>query len=84
MKLANIDREILHLLNDLRNLNEILRKDVTYDNIKSYKNPGIHPLFRRYSFGKPQGGGVKLTPAVLGLAKSKLTAIKIRALLFQA
>ena len=63
MKLANIDREILHLLNDLRNLNEILRKDVTYDNIKSYKNPGIHPLFRRYSFGKTARGWGKINPS---------------------
>ena len=42
MKTANIDREIL---NDLRNFNGILTmKDVTYDNIKSYKKPGFHPL----------------------------------------
>ena len=33
---------------DLRNFNEIFRKDVTYDNIKSHKKPGIHPLSRRY------------------------------------
>ena len=35
MKIANIDREIL--LTVLRNLNEIFRKNVTYDNIKSQK-----------------------------------------------
>ena len=29
---------------DLRNLNEIFRKDVTYDNIKSHKKAGLHPL----------------------------------------
>ena len=60
----------------MRNLNEIFRKDVAYDNFKSYKKPGFHPLFRRYNFRKTTGGGggVKLTsppppapPAVLGL-----------------
>ena len=38
------------------NLNEILRKDVTYDNIKSHKKSGTHPLSRRYIFGKAKGG----------------------------
>ena len=38
--------------NDLRNCNEIFRKDVTYDNIKSHKKPGFHPLFRRHIFEK--------------------------------
>ena len=41
MKIANIDREIL--LTVLRNLNEIFRKNVTYDNIKSQKNQGFTP-----------------------------------------
>ena len=36
MKIANIDKEILHLLHDLRNFNEIFMKDVPYDNIKSH------------------------------------------------
>ena len=39
-----------YLLNDLRNFNEIFSKDRTYDNIKSKKNPGFHPLFKRYIF----------------------------------
>ena len=30
-------RKCSYLLNDLMNFNEILRKDVTYDNIKSQK-----------------------------------------------
>ena len=34
----------------LENFNEIFRKDVTYDNIKSHKKAGFHPLFRRYNF----------------------------------
>ena len=46
MKIANTDRDILNeILNDLRNFNEIFRKDVTYDNIKSHKKPVFHPLF---------------------------------------
>ena len=44
MKIANIDRETLH---NLRNFNEIFRKDVTYDNTKRHKKPGFRPLFRR-------------------------------------
>ena len=50
-------------MNDLRNFNEIFRKDVTYDNIKSHKKPGFHPLFRRYIFRKSTKGGAggKLT-----------------------
>ena len=32
-----------------------------YDNNKSQKKTGFHPLFRRYFFEKPQGG-VNLTP----------------------
>ena len=31
----------------LRNFNEIFRKDVTYDNIKSHKKARLHPLSRR-------------------------------------
>ena len=37
MKIVNIDRENLYLLSDLRNFNDIFRKDVTYDNIKIKK-----------------------------------------------
>ena len=44
MKIANIDRD------------EIFRKDVTYDNIKSHKKPGFQPLLRRYIYGKTTGG----------------------------
>ena len=42
--------------NEVRNLNEIFRKDLTYDNIKSHKKPGFHPLFRGCIFGKTTGG----------------------------
>ena len=30
---------------------------MNYDNIKSHKKPGFHPLFRRYLFGNTTGGG---------------------------
>ena len=43
MKLVNNDKERL-LLNDLKNFNEIFRKDVPYDNIKSHKKPGLWRL----------------------------------------
>ena len=58
MKIANIEqRNSSYLLNDLRNFNEILRKDLTYDNIKSHKKPGFHPFFRGYIFRKTKGAG---------------------------
>ena len=42
-------------MKELRNFNEIFRKDVTYDNIQSHKKTGFHPLFRRYIFGRATG-----------------------------
>ena len=59
MKIANIVKE--DLLNNLWNFNEIFRKDVAYDNIKSHKKPGIHYLLSRY-FLKKNEGEVKLSP----------------------
>ena len=47
----------------MRNLNEIFRKDVTYDNIQSHKKAGFHPLFRRYIFGKTAEVGQIDTPS---------------------
>ena len=59
----------------MRNLNEVLRKDVTYDNIKSHKKPGLDPLSLSVSlslclslslckihFWKNYRGRVKLIP----------------------
>ena len=40
--------------------NEISRKNVSYDNIKSHKKPGFYPLLRRYIFWKTTAG-VRLT-----------------------
>ena len=36
--------------------NDLSWKDVTYDNIKSHKEPGFHPLFRRHTIRKTTGG----------------------------
>ena len=47
-----------YLLDDLRNFNDIFRKDIAYDNIKSHKEP---KKSRKIHFWKkPQG--VKMTP----------------------
>ena len=47
---------------------------MTYDNIKSHKEPGFPPLFRRYIFRKTTCGGIKLNlPAVLRLSSSHET-----------
>ena len=54
---ANTDRKLSYLLNDLKNFNEMFRKDV-----KSHEKPGFHSLFRRYVFGSlPPPGFLKLT-----------------------
>ena len=50
--------------NNLSNLYEIFRKDVSYDNIKSHIKPGFHPLCKRYIFRKTKRR-VKLTPPPL-------------------
>ena len=61
-------------MNDLRNFNELFRKDMTYDNIKSHKKPRLHPLFEIYIFGLYlyliyllPNGGVILTFSLLGV-----------------
>ena len=55
MKLANIDEE--NLLNGLRNFNEIFRKSVAYNNIKSHKKAGLYPPLENTVYEKPQGAG---------------------------
>ena len=48
----------------MSNFNEIFRKDVSYDNVKSHKKAGLRPLCRRFGniFGKITGErGLKLT-----------------------
>ena len=39
----------------------------TYDNIKSHKNEGFHPLFRRHIFGKTAGLVNSILPTLFGL-----------------
>ena len=41
-----------YLHNELLNFNDIFRKIVTYDNMKSHKKSGLHPLSRKRNFGK--------------------------------
>ena len=45
------------LLIDLRKFIDIYRKDVFWDNIKSYKKPGFTLFLEDTFFKKPQGGG---------------------------
>ena len=47
----------------MKNFNEIFRKDVTYNNIKSHKKSGLHPLSKRYIFGNTTGGEGQIKPA---------------------
>ena len=49
----------------MTNFNETFREDVTYDDIKSHKKPGFHPLFRRYNFRETTRGVKLLLGAIL-------------------
>ena len=59
MKILNIEEKNLQI-EELRNFNEVFRKDVPYDNIKSHKKAGLHPLPKNYNFGKITSMGPKL------------------------
>ena len=54
MKIVIVEEENLYenLLNNLMNFNEIFRKNMIYENIKSHQKAGLDPLFRKYIFGK--------------------------------
>ena len=41
-------------MNDVRNFNEVFRKDVTYDNIKSFKKSGLQHHSRSTFLEEPQ------------------------------
>ena len=56
MKIIIIDGENLEELNKLRNFNEIFRKDVTYDDIKSSKNQVLTFSLEDTFLEKPQAG----------------------------
>ena len=61
---VNIDGENLHrFLNDSRNFNKIVRKDVTYDNIVTKKHGFIVCLEDAF-LKKPQGSQIDPTPVV--------------------
>ena len=62
MKIVNIDKESLQVLQELRKFKEFFRKDMAFNNIKSHKKPGFYPLSRRYIFGKTAEIEVKLIP----------------------
>ena len=50
IKTVNIEEEIGNLLKYLTKFNEIFRKSVIYDNIKSHKKPGLYPLHDKFIF----------------------------------
>ena len=53
MKIVNTDGENFPVFfSNLRNFNEIFRKDMTYNSIKSHNKPRFHPLSRKYSSGR--------------------------------
>ena len=63
MKIVNIDEEIFISLNNLRNFNEIFRREMTYDNINSHKKPTVSPSLWKIHFWKNhRGGGGQIYP----------------------
>ena len=60
VKILNIERKKLYILNDLKNCNKIFGRDVAYDNIESHEKVRFHSLYRKHIFGKTTGR-VKLT-----------------------
>ena len=67
MKIANIDREGLHIFWMTWEIS------MKFLGNKSHKRAGLHTLFRRYIFGKAPRGVVKLTPAAFLRLKCKYT-----------
>ena len=57
------------------------KKDVTYDNIKSHKKTELHPLSRRYIFGKTTGKG-QIDPRPSSLLRVKGLSLKQIKLIF--
>ena len=55
MKIVD-EEQNLHIC--FRNFDEIFRKYVTYDNIKSCKKEGLQPLSLKYIFEETTGEGV--------------------------
>ena len=62
----------------MRNFNEIFKKDVPHDNIKSQKKAKLHSLLENYIFSQGERGKiVKLTPPP-GLFRIKVLLRKLR------
>ena len=57
MKIVNIDGELSYFPNDLRKFNEIFRKAVPYDNIKSHKKTRAAPSLSKIHFWKNHKDG---------------------------
>ena len=51
-----LKNKISYLPHEYRNFNVLFRKDITYDNIKSHKKPGLHPFSEKIVFGKTRMG----------------------------
>ena len=65
-------------MGDLRNFNEIFRKDVAYGYIKSHKKAGFHHLPRKLILEKSRGrGGVGGGRIKQFMTQQKSFAIKI-------
>ena len=56
------------------NLNKVFKNDVTYDNIKSHKKAGFHPLTLKNAFlEKPLGNGGQIgSPSLFRLTECKV------------
>ena len=47
-KIVKIDSKNLHILwTTARSFNETIKKDVSYNNNKSHKKPGVYPIYSR-------------------------------------
>ena len=62
MKIADIDKEFLHIFWTTLRISIIIRKDVNYDNVKSHKNQGFTLSLEDMFFVKQQGEEIKLIP----------------------
>ena len=77
MKIANIDKEFLHILWTTWGNSVKYSGKICFE-IISHEKPGFHRLFRRYIFQKTTGGGLiwppplpLIPPGILGLKTAK-------------
>ena len=64
-------------MKESRNFNEIFRIDVVYNNIKSRKNPALHPFFVKTHFWKNSGGS-NCPPGLFSVKKILHKATELR------